>query len=235
MEVDKLSALGLTKAESTIYSSVLKLGSCNVRDISKDCGFHRTNIYDVLEQLKEKGLISFHNEGKTVFYKATNPNTLYGLLNEKKEILDSIFPEINSLYKNKFEPISVEVYKGKEGMKSVFRDMLYSGEDIYGFGIKGQLREKMPIFAEQYISGLKKRKINYYGIYTEENLPSYYTEIRVVSKELSSPVATFIYGDKININIWEPDLVAITIKSSLVAKMYKQHFDLLWKIAKKTI
>jgi sugar-specific transcriptional regulator TrmB len=233
MDISKLSALGLTKAESVIYSSVLKLGTCNVRDISKDCGFHRTNIYDVLEQLKEKGLVSFHNEGKIVFYKATNPSTLYGLLDEKKEILDELFPKINELYKNKFEPISVEVYKGREGMKSVFRDMLHSSEDLFAFGVKGQLREKLPIFASQWQNELAKRKMKYYGIYTEKNLPEYYTEIRVVGKELSSPVATFIYGDKININIWEPDLVAITIKSSLVANMYKQHFDLLWKIARK--
>ena len=54
MENNKLVELGLTEAEAKIYSSVLKLKNCTVRQISKDCGFHRTNIYDVLEQLREK-------------------------------------------------------------------------------------------------------------------------------------------------------------------------------------
>ena len=54
--------------------------------------------------------------------------------------------------------------------------------------------------------------------------PSYFTKIKYVSKELSGPVATFIYGDKININIWDPNLVAIVIKSKLVASMYKPDF-----------
>jgi hypothetical protein len=118
-------------------------------------------------------------------------------------------------------------------MKSAFRDMVKEAKPIYGFGIKGQLREKLPVFAEQWIRDLRNKKIEYYGIYTKRYPPSYYTELRYVSEELSGPVATFIYGDKININIWDPNLVAIIIRSDLVAQMYKKHFNLLWKIAKK--
>jgi len=231
MNKKQLVKLGLTESESTIYHSVLKLGVCTVRDISKNSGFHRTNIYDVLEQLKEKGLITFFKEGKSTKYRVTDPNNLYEFLREKKELLDKIFPDIEKLHKGSAEEIQVEVYKGEEGMKSAFRDMIREGKAMYAFGVKGQLREKLPVFAKQWLRDAKNKKIALYGIYTEKNPPSYYTKIKHVSKELSGPVATFIYGDKININIWEPDLVAITIKSKLVAQMYKKHFDLLWKIA----
>jgi len=232
MDSKKLAELGLTETESVIYHSVLKLGVCTVRDISKDSGFHRTNIYDILEQLKEKGLITFFKEGKTMKYGVSDPNNLYEFLNEKKELLDKIFPEIEKLHKVSSEDIQVEVYKGKEGMKSAFRDIIRQGKPMYAFGVKGQLREKLPIFAKQWLRDVKNKKIPYYGIYTKKYPPSYYTEIRYVSEELSGPVATFIYDDRININIWDPTLVAIVIKSKLVAQMYKKHFDLLWKIAK---
>ncbi|OGJ17079.1 hypothetical protein A3K73_01480 [Candidatus Pacearchaeota archaeon RBG_13_36_9] len=234
MELKKLSELGLTEAESIIYYAVLKLKNCTVKEISKECGFHRTNIYDVLEQLREKGLVTMIKEGKIARYGASNPNNFYELLREKKELLDSIYPELSSLYSSSSEGIQVEVYKGKEGMKSAWRDMIKEEKPLYGYGIKGQLREKLPIFAEQWLRDVKNKKIPYYGIYTQRgNPPSYFTEIRYVSKELSSPVATFIYGDKININIWDPMLVSIVIKSKLVASMFKKHFDLLWKLAKK--
>jgi len=233
MENKTLVELGLTEAESKIYFAVLKLKTCTVRDITKECGFHRTNIYDVLEQLREKGLISIFKEEKTTKYSASDPNNLYELLREKKEILDSIFPSLENLYKSSSEEIKVEVFKGEEGMKSAWRDMIREGKPLYGFGVKGQLREKLPVFAEQWLRDARNKKILYYGIYTKRgNLPSYYTEVKFVSEELSSPVATFIYGDKININIWEPMLVCIIIKSKLVAGMYKKHFELLWKIAK---
>lgn len=233
MDEKQFEELGLTKSESIIYQTVLKLGLCTVRDISKNSGFHRTNIYDILEQLRESGLIVNVKEGKTMMYKVSDPSNLYNLLDEKKELLDKIFPSIKELYTNKSEELQVEVYKGKEGMKSSFKDMIRTGETMYAFGVRGQLREKMPVFAEQWLRDIKNKKIKYYGIYTKRFPPSYYTEIKYVSEEFNGPVATFIYGDKININIWEPDLIAIVIKSKLVAEMYRKHFNLLWKIAKK--
>jgi len=233
MDSKQLTKLGLTEAESKMYYSVLKLGTCTVRDISKDTGFHRTNIYDVLEQLKEKGLITYFKEGKSLKYQTSDPKNLYNYLNEKKEFLDGIFSEIEKLQKQSSDEIQVEIFKGEEGMKSSFREMIREGKTMYAFGVKGQLREKLPHLAEEWQRDAKNKKIKYYGIYTKRWLPSYYTEIKFVPEELSGPVATFIYGDKININIWEPSLVAVVIKSKLVAQMYKKHFDLLWKIAKK--
>jgi sugar-specific transcriptional regulator TrmB len=234
MESKQLTSLGLTATEAVIYSSVLKLGTCTVKDIAKDCGFHRTNIYDILEQLKEKGLVAFSKEGKVMKYCASDPHTLYSLLDEKRDLLDRIFPELEKAYAQKAEPIAVEVYKGEEGMKTALRDIVRERKPVYVFGVRGQMREKLPVFSQQIIRDFKNKKIPIYGIYTERgNLPLYYTEIRYVSAELSGPVATFIYGDTININIWEPTLMAIVIKSALIAHMYKKHFDLLWKIAEK--
>ena len=67
--------------------------------------------------------------------------------------------------------------KGEEGMKSSWRDMIRERKPLYGFGIKGQLREKLPIFAEQFLRDLKAKKIKLYGVYTERgNLPSYWLD-----------------------------------------------------------
>jgi sugar-specific transcriptional regulator TrmB len=229
---DKLTQLGLTKSEALIYQTVLKIGVCTVKDISKESGFHRTNIYDLLEQLKEKGLITFFTEGKTSKYQVSDPHNLFEFLKEKEDLLESIYPEIIRMHKTGSEEISVEVFKGKEGMKASFRDHIRERKTIYGFGAKGQLRENLSVFAKQYNRDLKKYKIKYYAIYSE-NPPPYHTEIRFVPKQYGNPAATLIYGDKVQISIWEPSLLAIVIKSSLVAKMYKNHFDLLWKIAKR--
>ncbi|PIN75040.1 hypothetical protein COV18_04750 [Candidatus Woesearchaeota archaeon CG10_big_fil_rev_8_21_14_0_10_37_12] len=234
MNAKELTKLGLTDAEARIYHTILKLNVCTVKDIAKECGFHRTNIYDVIEQLKEKGLVTFVKEGKVMKYQPADPHNFYELLKEKEDFLDSIFPELEKLHKQKTSPVVVEVYKGEEGMKSAYRDIVREKSKVYGFGIRGQLRGYLPMFAEQWLRDMKKHKIPLCGIYTQrKDPPPYITEIRYVSKELGSPACTLIYADKININIWEPSMVAIIIKSKLVADMYKKHFDLLWKIAKK--
>src|SRR3989338_10673540 len=118
MESEKLVQLGLTEAESLIYTTVIKLKTCTVKDISKECGFHRTNIYDVLEQLREKGLITLSKEGKSAIYSASDPNNLYEFLREKKELLDSIFPGLKSLYSSSSEEIKVQVHKQTKEIKT---------------------------------------------------------------------------------------------------------------------
>lgn len=228
-----LTNIGLTTAEATIYQAVLQLGTCTVKEITKTTGFHRTNIYDVLEQLKEKGLITSYQEGKAMHYVAADPNNLEAYLQEKQDLLQELLPTLQALQEQHQEAIHVEVFKGKEGMKNAFRDILKTNKPLYAFGVKGQFREQLPLFAKQWYRDAKKNNLNYQAIYTEKNPPDMQADIRYVSEELSGPVATFIYGNKININIWEPSLVAIVITSDLVAQMYKKHFDLLWKIAKE--
>ena len=236
MHLPSLIKLGLSDAESLIYLTVLKIGNATVKDLAKDSGFHRTNIYDVLEKLKEKGLITYYKEGKTTIYKAADPENLYALVREKQLFLDSLMPDLKKLQELRMESIEVEVFKGNEGMKASWRDMIKERKTILGFGVRGQLRQYLPEFAQQFLRDLKRHKIKYYGIYVRgEKEPPYgfYTDVRYVPKEMSSPVATFIYSDKVNINIWEPTLIAIVIKSKEVAESYKKHFELLWDIAQR--
>src|SRR3989338_3186835 len=119
MDPSILENIGLSKAESLIYINLLKLGEATVREIAKSCGFHRTNIYDILEQLKEKGLVVWHQEGKVTIYKASNPENLVAYLKEKEIKLSDLLPDLKRLQKS-VEGIEVEVYKGEEGMKSMF-------------------------------------------------------------------------------------------------------------------
>ena len=236
MQIPSLNKLGLSDAESLLYLTVLKIGNATVKDLAKESGFHRTNIYDVLEKLKEKGLITYYKAGKTTIYKAADPENLSALLREKQLFLDSLMPDLKKLQELHMESIEVDIFKGNEGMKASWRDMIKERKTISGFGVRGQLREYLPEFAGQFLRDLKRYKIKYYGIYVrgEKEPPhGFYTDVRYVPKEMSSPVATFIYGDKININIWEPTLIAIVIKSKEVAESYRAHFELLWDIAQR--
>lgn len=228
-----LTPLGLTERESQIYSTLLKLGKTSVKEIAKSSGMHRTNIYDILEQLKEKGIVSFVKEGSSTIYEASNPNNLYTLLEDKKKYLDSIFPNIEEFFNKPQSGVNVEVFKGKNGMKIAFNDMLKEGSDIYAYGVNAQLRGYLPIYYKQWIRQLKEKGITLHALFTQRvELPDTY-DVKYISKEFASPVSTVIYGDKVNINIWEPALVSIVITSPIVAHSYRQHFDLLWKLGKR--
>jgi HTH-type transcriptional regulator, sugar sensing transcriptional regulator len=233
MNKETLTKIGLSKSESTIYLTLLKLDTSTVRDISKESGIHRTNIYDTLEKLKEKGLVTTVQTGKSLSYKTSDPKNLYNFLKERKETLDSIFPDLESLQSQNTQETEVIVFKGPEGMKSAYRDILRTKKTIHVYSATGQLRKYLPTFIEEFLRKQRLLKIKYYGIYTNKKyLPKGYKNVRIIPEELSSPVTTTIYGDNVLINIWHPTMIAILIKSKSIAETYLAHFNLIWKIAK---
>ena len=56
VNISKLKEIGLSDSEANVYLTLLKLGEATVAEISQSSGLHRTNIYDSLEKLKEKGI-----------------------------------------------------------------------------------------------------------------------------------------------------------------------------------
>jgi len=233
MDKNALAKIGLSNAESTIYLSLSKLGESSVKSISKDTGFHRTNIYDILEQLKEKGLVSFIRKGKVFYYSTTDPKNLFNLIEKRKEVLDNLMPDLEKLKKTSKEKINVSLFKGEEGMISVYNDMRRDKGIVYGLGIMGQLRAKLPDYANLFLRDLKLDKRKYYALYDKkENISPVITEVRILPKEIKIPAATQIYSNKVLITIWEPDLIAILIESKEVAESYLNFFNLLWKISK---
>ena len=76
MEKRVLIDVGLSEGESDVLLALLSLGQSSVMQLSKETGRHRTHIYDTLEKLMEKGLVSYSKtENKRIFH-ASNPENL---------------------------------------------------------------------------------------------------------------------------------------------------------------
>ena len=76
MPEDFLLDLGFSRNESKIYFALLKNGLSNPTEISSATGIHRTNVYDCLGRLIEKGLVNYiYKEGKK-YYQSSNPEKI---------------------------------------------------------------------------------------------------------------------------------------------------------------
>jgi sugar-specific transcriptional regulator TrmB len=129
-EKEVLKELGLSDGETKVYLALLKLGPSTVNKITKITEQHRTTIYDFLEKLLNKGLVNYVIKNNVKYYKATHPNKLMDLLKEKEDNLKNIMPSLIDLSKFQKEEVKVEVYKGKEGLKTVMLDVIRSGKEI---------------------------------------------------------------------------------------------------------
>ena len=59
MNKDLLKSIGLTDIEIEVYLAIIDLGSCLAGEIARKTGIHRRTVYDAINRLIEKGLVSY--------------------------------------------------------------------------------------------------------------------------------------------------------------------------------
>lgn len=233
---DGLHQIGLSEGETAVYLALLKLGSSPVSKIKEETRLHRTTIYDFLEKLLTKGLVNYVVMGGVKFFKATHPNKLKDYVKEKENVVEEILPSLIKQTGLQKDELSVEVYKGVEGLKTLLKDVLREGKDFVSFGVdESMFKEKIGSFMDWYFKeekrmGFKERLLTRDDV---DFVYDYPTAIyRYLPKESFNPTPTFVWGDNIGILIWEPFSV-IRIKNSALADSYRKYFELLWRQAKK--
>ena len=102
MKEEILQSLGLTRNEINVYLTLLKMGSGLAGEITEKSGVHRRNVYDSIERLIKKGLVSFVIQNNRKYFHATDPNRFLGIIKEQKRELirkerdiRKILPELN--------------------------------------------------------------------------------------------------------------------------------------------
>lgn len=230
-----LERVGLSKGEAEVYITLLKLGVSLVSKISQEAGLHRTNIYDTLEKLREKGLVSYVIKENRKYFSASNPNKLLDYIKDGEAEVKKVLPELKSLTSIPRSESIVEVFKGKEGLKTVLKDILKEKKDYAVFEEEGHIEKVLPTFYPQFNKQMNKEKIKVKVLakYTKKIAKRSLMEIRTLPTFLSFPSATAVYGNKVAIFVWDEPYHAILIKSRQVADGYKSFFNQLWKIAKK--
>ncbi len=234
MDKKILERAGLAKGEIEVYLTLLKLGSSLVSKIAQETGLHRTNIYDTLEKLREKGLASYVIKENRKYYSASDPEKLLDYIKEREKEIEEILPELQNYMTFPRSESIVEVYKGKEGIKSVLKNILKEKKDYVVLEEEGYIQKVLPHFYPQFNKQMNKSRIKV-KILTKDVKKidkRSLMEIRSLPKFFSFPSATAIYGDKVAIFVWDEPYHAILIKSKQVANSYRNFFEALWKQAK---
>ena len=62
MNLEYLKELDLSDGQVRVYGAVLELGISTINKIQEKTGIERRNIYDILNKLIEKGLVTYITE-----------------------------------------------------------------------------------------------------------------------------------------------------------------------------
>ena len=243
MKEETLIEIGLSKNEARVYLALLELGTATGGKISELSKVHRTNVYDALERLIEKGFVGYFTKDNKRYFETTDPNNLMNILKEKELHLSNIMPQL-LLAKQmaKKDKIDVSVAEGLRAIKDSKLRQLKFKKPIYTLGSPKSAADVAKPFLLNFHKQRIALKIEDYLIYNDDadkaylkNLASMpYTHVRVLPPKFNAPISTNICGDEVTLKVWEKgSAVVIIIKSEKVAQAYRNYHKLLWDSAEK--
>jgi sugar-specific transcriptional regulator TrmB len=250
MDLEILRKIGLSEGEVKVYKALLEIGVTSINNIHEKVGIDRRNIYDILNKLIERGLVSYIEENRKRVFKITNPDKILSYIEEKKSNLESVkgevlkvMPSIHTMFQSEKQEMFAEIFKGAEGMKAVWDDLL-NYDAIYWIGSGMYVPEKFPAYWLDWNKRRMAKKVGSYHLFRSdkrENVKKYkkfvknkITNWKFLPAEFSgNPTATVAYGDKVAQMLLGENISVFVIKSKELAENYKKYHRFLWdKVAK---
>lgn len=234
MNIDLLKDIGLTDIEVKIYLVLLKEGSSLASEIAKKTGTHRRTIYDSIERLIEKGLVSYIKTNNRKYFEAVDPSRLSEILKEKEENIKSLIPELENLRLIAKEKKETLFFRGKQALRSVFDDQIKVGKEILIFGDAVNVNEILKYYFPRFDKERVEKKIYVRMIFDESARKSLreipLSKIKFIDKKHSSSMSVYVYGDNTAIVSWSDNPSAILIKEKTISDGFRGYFEYVWNV-----
>ena len=233
-----LQTLGLTVIETKTYLTSLEIGKSIAGAIAERAHLHRRNVYDALENLLQKGLVSYTISNGKKYWNAVHPEKTLTLAKENENLIASVLPDLISKFSASKLKQTVEIFEGLGGMKSFFDDMTKTKQEIVMLFATGRAYSRLPFYMKNWDCKINQEKIKIKVLLNSDGdkkpYKNYkYGEVKILPKNFSTPTQIFIYGDKSAVAIWSEEPLAILITSTEVTNGFKKYFEFLWKLGKR--
>jgi sugar-specific transcriptional regulator TrmB len=228
-----LENLGFEGREIKIYLSLLKNREQTALEISRNVNVDRTTVYDILQRLKEKGVVSFIVKNKTKHFNSLSAEELLVYYKEKYNSLKEIIPNLKNISDEQKEVLNVEVFEGVNGLKTVVKDLIESKNNYKVIGLRKAYDDIFGYFKNAALIRLNEAKVREKAIVSsgEEFAKLKKGNYRYLDSKIISKTTTVIYGDVVLFFIWKISSV-VRMKSKILASVQEEYFNLLWEIAK---
>lgn len=250
METKALQNIGLTDGEIRVYLTLLKLGPSTTGPIVDKSKVSSSKIYNILERLMQKGIVSYIIKEKTRYYQAENPTKIKDYVNKKeielkkqKEEIDKLIPTLLSQQQSGKNKSEVQIYKGFKGVQSITNHLylkLKKGDTWYNIGVPSHQEQKYHDYwhkdhLRRIKAGIKGKML--FNIETPKitlkNRNSYKDcDARYMPIQVETPSWILVYKDVTVIILPSDDPLAIEITNQQIAHSFKQYFEAFWKLSK---
>ncbi|MBW2968446.1 helix-turn-helix domain-containing protein [Candidatus Woesearchaeota archaeon] len=244
VETQILEEIGLTKSEIKVYLALLELGLSSTGKIVDKSGAASSKIYEVLDRLMQKGLVSYIVKSGVKYFEAADPKRINDYMAEKRKSLEEQEKGISDLIpqlelKKKMAELKSEatIYKGVKGAETAFRHMIDSmknDDEWLGFVVSFQNQKYSDLLLKLH-TWRSKKKLSSRIIWDELDRKEgelrnrlAYTKVKYVPNTPRSPAIINVAGDITLINLMSTDVTVFMIENKEVAASFRNQFEQMW-------
>lgn len=235
--------LGFSAGEGKVYEAIMNSDNATLQHVHEQTGIERRNVYDIINKLISKGLVSYFTENGRKVYRLNSPKNILTYLEEeekglngKKELLTSELPSLMKLYEAAKPEFDVRIYRGREAVRAVFNESLEFRDVHFIGGNWGMVKYLGKEWVDRWMEKRSAKKTWMHDILTspvkymvDYPIPKHYYEFRVLPPEFGSPNVIFIFGNRVVNLFWGENIFAFEIENEDIAKSYLSYFNYLWK------
>lgn len=246
MDTTSLREAGLTDGEIKVYLALLELGATTTGPIIEKSGIARSIIYQILDKLMQKGLVSMVIKDKTKHFQATEPTKILEYIGEREEALQKNKEKIEKLLPQLMQMQTmapknvVSMYLGFKGIRTAHEHLylkLKRGDEYYYLGVPPEQPEEQHLYWQRDHLRRDKAGIRCKLLFNKDtdrkilkNRNSYKdSEARYMPTDMTTPACFGIFGDTVIIFIQIPHAICIEIVNQDIADSFKAYFDEFWK------
>ncbi|MCL5090854.1 MAG: hypothetical protein M1514_02470 [Patescibacteria group bacterium] len=239
-----LAALGLEPKEIKFYQTCFKLGSATINEVAKESHLQRSTAYLVAQQLLQKGFLEEDLKSYKKKITALEPTKILQMLSARQRTLkrqelelEENLPLLQAEYQASEIRPKVKVFEGKQGLVSVWKDilstkgeiLLWTNQQTENKVFDKQAHDK---FIQERIS--KRIKIRVLAVNNPQakelqkldHLALRETKLLPPNTEFSAE--TYIYDNKVAILDYNKDIMGIIIESLPISAYHKAIFEMNW-------
>ncbi len=251
--------IGLSQTETDLYLQLIKEGSSTFTELSRKCKIPRTTVYENIERLINKGLVTQVTKGSTKKLIAEDPRRVETLLMNQQIEYQSKLDKISNIngqlgdfvnLVNNFIPqgsekneFSVRYFQGVEGFLDVHQRTLNNQEKEILF--ISNMDEWKKVFTDEfaykfYVPERIEKKIfaKTLAIDTKvardirKNDKLYFREMRFLPEGFEFEPTLIISDKEISLMTSTKPYTAILIENVNIAKLFRDMFNFLWSVSK---
>ncbi|MFH1915970.1 MAG: helix-turn-helix domain-containing protein [Nanoarchaeota archaeon] len=235
-----LTEFGFSENESKIYLALLTHGMLNPTKIAEKTCLHRSYVYDTLERMLEKGLVSEVYIEKKRHFQAVDPAMIREGFREKARHFDEVLPKLKGLYTMRGKSALVEFHRGERVYNTVIREAIASAgkhQIIRLFGLdESIISAAEPIYLKQYLNMLEELKIQERAIIPkgakrEQHKSIAYCEL---DQSLFGEMMYVVMSDVVFFFVFDSPFSLVRISSPKVAEGMRKQFDFFWEYGSGT-